>query len=380
MKIICSGTFARTKPGHVDNLMAYLVGFQRLGHEVCLIEDVDDKRCLDDAGHRVTFEAWSGKEHLESIAKSYGIWPRCCLIYRNGQSTYGMSFGDAIETAKRSDLLIVIGGRLKTQEIIENVPCRAYVDQNPAKTQVYHFDCGVDYGFGQFEHFFTVGLNIGTSRCDIPTGGICWRGIQHPVVLERWEPKVDDRCKRFTTVSTWAGRHTFNYQGKYSGEKSDQWRSFLSLPGKTKQQLEIALKVDPGYEKDADSFVQNGWILSDPTRFRSVDDYREYLRTSRAEFSVVNYRYAQFNTGWFSDRSARYLASGKPVLMQSTGLEDHLPAGKGLLAFKSMEEAVSGIDTINGHYLDHCRAARAIAEEYLDSDKVLSNMLRQMGF
>jgi hypothetical protein len=380
MKIICSGTFAQTNPGHIDNLMAYLVGFQQLGHEVYLMEDVDEQRCLDADHQPVKFEDWHGRDHLESIARFYGIWPRCCLIYKNGQAAHGMSFDEAIKTAKQSDLLVVVGGRLRTQEIITNVGCRAYVDINPAKTQVYHAEYDVNYGFSQFDHFFTVGLSIGTPGCDIPTGGLTWKGIVPPVVLDSWPPNMDERCKHFTTVSTWAGRHTFSFKGKFSGEKSDQWQRFISLPKKTDQELEIALNIDTGYEEDIAAFHQNGWILVDPKLFRNAEDYRQYISSSRAEFSVANNRYVQFNTGWISDRSTRYLAAGKPVLKQSTGIEDHLPTGKGLLTFTSLEEALAGIERINGEYLDHCRAARAIAEEHVDSGKVLTKMLRQMGF
>jgi hypothetical protein len=361
MKIICSGTFAQTNPGHIDNLMAYLVGFQRLGHEVYLMEDVGEKRCLDAGYQPVKFQDWAGREHFEAIGKSYGIWPRCCLIYEHGTAAFGMSFDEAVEAAKQTDLLLVVGGRLKTREIIENVECRAYVDINPAKTQVYHAEYQVDYGFDRFEHFFTVGLSIGNPRCEIPTGGLAWRPIVPPVVLDSWPANMDDRCKRFTTVSTWAGRHTFNYQGKFSGEKADQWQRFMPLPRMTDQELEIALNIDPGYAQDLASFRENGWFLVDPKRFRDADDYREYLTSSRGEFSVVNHRYVQFNTGWISDRSTRYLAAGKPVLMQSTGIEDHLEA-------------------VNDQYLDHCRAARAIAEEHVSTDKVLPKMLAEMGF
>jgi hypothetical protein len=380
MKIICSGAFAQTNPGHIDNLMAYLVGFQQLGHEVYLMEDVDEKRCLDAAYKPVRFEDWSGRQHFESIARCYGIWPRCCLIYEDGRATHGMSFAAAVETAKQSDLLLVIGGRLRTEEIVGGVACRAYVDINPAKTQVYHAEYDVDYGFSQFQHFFTVGLNIGTAACEIPTGGLTWRGVVPPVALDLWPARMDESCRRFTTVSTWAGRHTFNFKGKFSGEKSDQWQRFISLPTKTTQEMEIALNIAPGYEQDSAAFRENGWSLVDPKQFRNLEDYRQYISASRGEFSVANNRYVQFNTGWISDRTTRYLAAGKPVLNQSTGLEAHLPTGKGLLTFSSLEEAVAGIETINRDYLDHCRAARAIAEEHADSARVLPKLLGQLGF
>jgi len=359
--------------------MAYVLGLQQLGHEVYWIADVDTERCYDSNYNRVSFEEWNGKQRFETAAKSYGIWPRSCLIYNHGQVTHGMSLGDAVKVAKTSDLLININGRFKTPEILVNVRCRAYIDLDPAKTQVYHAEYGVDQGLDQHEHFFTVGQNIGTPKCDIPTCGLIWHPLRHPVVLELWPANISDKYRRFTTISSWAGKETFDFKGRFSGEKSDQWQKFVELPKKTGQEMEIALKIHPAYEEDIKSFNENDWILSDPKQFRSLGDYRRYIANSRAEFSIANNRYVQFNTGWLSDRSARYLASGKPVLVQSTGVEDHLPTGKGLLTFSTLEEAVAGIEAINGDYLAHCQAARALAEAYFDSDKVLSKMLRQIG-
>jgi len=271
------------------------------------------------------------------------------------------------------------GGRLKTGAVLESVQRRAYVDINPAKTQVYHAEYGIDRGFGKHQSFFTVGMNIGRPRCEIPTCGLTWHGFLQPVILPMWPPEADESSGPFTTISTWSGRETFNFKGRFSGEKVDQWLKFIELPRKTDQQLEVALKIDPKCAAEIERFEENGWILTSPLQFQNLESYRRYIAGSRAEFSVANYRYVQFNTGWFSDRSARYLASGRPVLVQATGVEDHLPTGKGLLTFSTMEEAVAGIDAMNADYPTHCRAAREIAEEYFDSSKVLSRMLAQMG-
>jgi hypothetical protein len=344
-----------------------------------MIEEVHQKRTLDVKHGPVAFEKWDGRRHFERLARYYGIWPRCCLIYKGGQFTHGMAFEEIVNTARSSDLLLIIGGRLCVPDILENAPCVAYIDQNPAKTQVYNSEYGVDYGFDRYDYFFTVGLNIGSPTCEIPDCGKTWHGILHPVLLSSWEANIDESPKAFTTISTWAGRHTFKYNGRFSGEKADQWLRFIAIPKKTRQALEISLSLEPGYETDFRLFKENGWTLSDAGQIQTLEDYKRYISDSRAEFSVANNRYVEFKTGWFSDRSARYLAAGKPVLVQSTGIDDHLPTGNGLLTFSTMEEAVAGIEAINGDYPAHCRAARALAEEYLDSTKVLSRMLSQIG-
>lgn len=383
MRVIVSANFSynRRKVGDVDTKMAYVVGLQRLGHDVYVITDVDPKQCFDDDYRRVVFQAWEGRQYFESLMRACGVWPRCCLIYDRGQATHGMSLGEAAEVAKTAELLLNIGGKLRTPEILDNVGCRAYVDIDPAKTQVYYSEYGVKSGLEHHHFFFTVGLNLGSFSCEIPTCGFVWRPIVPPVVLAMWPSHIDPRSPRFTTISSWAGKHTFNFKGQFSGDKAEQWRAFIDLPRRTNQELEIALGIESdGYDKDIRLFKEHGWMLADPKAWRTLDDYQRYIAGSRAEFSVANHRVVQFNTGWFSDRSARYLASGKPVLVQSTGIEHHVPTGKGLLTFTTMQEAVAGIEAINNDYLAHCRAAREIAEEYFDSDKVLGKMLGQMGF
>jgi hypothetical protein len=382
MRIIVGSDIAHycQRIGAFDNRMAYIIGLQQLGHDVHVMAEINSKRCHDSNYNPVPFEQWPGRRQFEGLAKQYGIWPRCCVLYNHGQATHGISLTDAIEVAKSADLLLNISGKLKTPEILEAVKYRLFIDLAPAKTQVYRAEYGIDQGFDQHQYFFTVGLNIGTAACNIPTCDLNWHPIMHPVVLDLWPARVSDQPKRFTTITNWAGKETFKMEGRFSGEKSDNWLKFIDLPKRTQQELEIALKINPGYENDGTFFEENGWLLSDPMQLRTLEDYRNYIGNSRAEISIANNRYVQFKTGWFSDRTVRYLASGKPALIQSTGIEDRLPTGKGLLTFTTIDEAVAGIEAINSDYTAHCRASRAIAEEYFDSAKVLSQMLQRIGF
>jgi len=291
-----------------------------------------------------------------------------------------MPLQDIVGIARTSDLLLLVGKRVKVAEILEGPQRKAYVDINPAKTQVYNDEYGVDYGFKHYDYFFTTGLSIGATECPIPTCGVTWHGLVPPVDLPSWPAAIDGSSRRFTTISTWRGRKSFNFQGRWSGDKAENWLQFVELPMKTSQELEIALKMGKGSEEDRRLLEENGWIISDPRRFQGIRGYRNFIANSRAEFSTANNRVVQFNTGWLSERTMQYLASGKPALVQSTGIERHLPTGKGLLTFRTMEEAIAGIDAINRDYRDHCLVARQIAEEYCDSSRVLTKMLRQMGF
>ncbi len=384
MKIICTAKIANTTVGHIDHAMAYAVGMQRLGHEVYFMEQVGSNRCTDDNGRQVPFAQWHGRLHFEAIAKSYGLWPRACLIYKQGEETYGMAFADAVKVAKQCDLLITRSGQIhKAPEIFDNAKCRTYFDGNPGKTQVLFHEQGSDFeeALDRYDNLFTLGLNIGSESCSAPTGTSQWHTHMRPVVLSMWPSRIHDKSERFTTISSWNGRTTFQWQGQNAGEKSDNWLSFVDLPQKVDQPLEIALRIDSNDpDKDRQEFCRKGWLLSDPEKMVTLDDYRNFIGQSRAEFSVAHNRYVAFNTGWFSDRSAVYLASGKPVLVQSTGIEQSLPTGKGLLTYSTLDEAVDAINVINSDYPAHCKAAREIAEEYFDSDKVLTKILNQIGF
>lgn len=382
MKVICNWPFTRPhsrgRPGPTDCGMAYARGLRRLGHEVYLFEEVGPRDCTDDSYNEVPFESWGGARYFEGLAKAWGMWPRACLLYDGGKATRGLSFKEAVGVADEVDLLLDIANSLHNRELVERIPRRAFIDEAPAKTQAFHHEYGIDQGFAHHDFFFSVGLNLGRADCEVPACGVEWRGIVHPVVLSMWPAQIDECCERFTTVSNWVGKETFVLNGRYSGDKADQWQNYLDLPSRIHQPLEVALNIKQGWEGDLRLFTDRGWLVTDARRFLTFEDYHRYIGSSRAEFSVANNRYVEFRTGWTSDRTARYLASGKPALVQSTGIEEHLPTGKGLLTFSDPDEAVAGVHEINADYLGHCRAARAIAEEYFDSEKVLTGMLRVM--
>ncbi len=380
MTIICTGATVDSTVGHNDHVMAYAAGFLKLGHRVFFMEHVGSRKCIDLLGQQVPFEKWIGRTRFENLMKSYGIWPRCCLIYKKGKATYGMPYDEAVKMAKACDLLVTRSGIMKAPEILEYPQSRVYFDGNPGDTQVFLEQSGGDYHLlDRYDYLFTMGLNLGMAACPIPTGGRKWHPSVRPVVLPKWPPFLGPGHKRFTTISTWKGRDTHQWQGRHSGEKADNWLRFIDLPKRTGQKLEIALRVRSVRNlSDSEKFIQSGWRLTDPRKLCSLEDYRNYIGRSRGEFSVAHNIYVESSSGWFSDRSALYLASGKPVLVQSTGIESHLPTGKGLLTFSTMEEAVAGIEEINRDYPAHCRSAREIAEAYFDSDKVLTKILERI--
>lgn len=382
MKIICTGKIAQTTVGHIDHALSYATGLRRLGHDVYLMEQVGANRCVDAGGRKVPFEAWPGVRHFERVCREYGLWPNCCLVYKQGQATHGMPFSKAVNMARQCDLLITRSGQFaKVHDIFESVGCRAFIDGNPGETQFKLLENDADYrAVARYDHLFTMGLNIGLAGCPIPTGPYRWHSILRPVVLDAWMQTPIERNAPYTTISTWKGRATFSLNGTFSGEKADNWLKVLRLPSVSAPDFSIALRLNGMYpQNDRRLFQEHGWRLTNPEELETFADYRRYISRSRAEFSVAHNRYVEFNTGWFSDRSALYLAAGKPVLVQSTGLEAHLPVSEGLMTFNTLEQAVERLQAIEADYARHCRAARAIAAEYFDSGKVLNNMLKVIG-
>lgn len=181
-------------------------------------------------------------------------------------------------------------------------------------------------------------------------------------------------------MASWRGAYgAVEHNGKRYGVKAHEFRKFIELPQRAPQNFEIALSIDPGDRKDREALTAHGWTLADPVACSGTPDvFRCYVQNSGAEFSVAQGIYVETHSGWFSDRTTRYLASGKPVLVQDTGFSRHLPAGEGLLAFRTLEEAVAGAAEIARDYSRHAKAARLIAEEFFDARKIAARLLEQL--
>jgi hypothetical protein len=219
--------------------------------------------------------------------------------------------------------------------------------------------------FEQFDRLFTFGSNIGTARSPVPVGEFTWLKTWQPVTLDDWatdRPPGD----RFTSVMTWQ-IESFTDVG---GNKDQEFVKYLDLPARTPQLFELAINGPRTL------LHRHGWQTVDAMSVsRTPWDYRDFIHRSKAEFGVAKHTYVATSSGWFSDRTECYLASGRPALVQDTGWTAHLPSGSGLLAFSNPEEAVAGIDAINRDYAGHARDAAEIAREHFDARRVLTDLL-----
>ncbi len=355
-------------------VMQYVLGLARLGHQVLLVEPV--------AGG----DGPDASPLTESQSASYfrelpfsGL-AGAALLRPQGRETVGTPYPELVELARSADLLLNISGMLHDERLTANIPVRAYLDLDPGFNQVWS-ETGEDAGFDAHTHFVTVGQAIGSVDCPVPTCGHRWIPTLPPVVLSHW-PRADAPPERdaFTTVGHWRSYGPVDYGGIRYGQRVHSFRHMLELPKLAGPRFQVALGIHPDEERDLEALRANGWELVDPLRAAGTPDrYAEFIRASKAEIGIAKSGYVASRCGWFSDRSACYLASGRPVVAQNTGFSRFLPTGEGLFAFESLDEAVACVEEVERDHPRHGTAARAIAEEHLDSNHVLSSLIDRLG-
>lgn len=359
--------------------MSWVLGFERLGFDVVFVDHIEAEACVDAAGRPAAFECSANLAYFRAVTERFGLVGSSTLVLGGGERTYGRSFAQLIELADECELLVNISGHLRLESLLRRLRRKAYIDLDPGFTQFWQTD-GL-LRFPRHDFYFTVGENIGSRDCPIPTAGIRWRPIRQPVVLDQWEPSLEGDPNRFTTIASWRGPYgPVEYRGRTFGVKVHEFRKFLSLPSRTTQAFEIALGIHPADEPDRQRLIGSGWRLADP-RHAAADPaaFRRYVSASGGEFSVAQGVYVETGSGWFSDRTVRYLAAGKPALVQDTGFSRNYPVGEGLVPFQTLDEAVAGARSIERDYARHRRAARALAEAVFDSDRVLGGLAEEVG-
>jgi hypothetical protein len=367
--------------GNAWTRLSWTLGLRRLGFDVHFVEEIASSACVDARGRAASFGNSLNLDYFASITSAFGLADSATLVYERGEQVHGMPLRELEDVAAETDLLVNIGGHL-TLEALKRLPRRkVYFDDDPGYTQIWHATGSGAARLDGHDVHVTVGENIGTPASTIPTGGIAWRALRPPVVLDEWPISREGEPDRFTTVGTWRNPYgVVEYEGRTYGSKVHEFRKVIELPRRVEQHFELALDIHPDERNDLELLEHFGWRLVDPReRVPDPDAFQQYVQASGAEFSVAQPLYVETNSGWFSDRTTRYLASGKPALVQETGFSRNLPVGEGLLSFRDLDEAIEGARAIAEDYERHARAARALAESYFDSDKVLGQLLAETG-
>jgi hypothetical protein len=381
--VIVSGALANKvqNGGGTWERLSWVMGLRRLGFDVYFVEQIAPDACVDSADAVTRFADSVNLAWFRAVTQWFGVADRAALVCSSGELCAGVSWPRLLKAAESAELLFNLSGHLTLAPLLQRIRCKAYIDVDPGFTQFWHIDPNTPFQLAGHDYYFTIGENVGRAECSIPTGDIPWRATRQPVVLDDWPVAAENSGRRFTTIASWRGPFgPVDFEGRTFGLKVHEFRKFIELPRRSKQGFEIALNIHPSDQKDLDILHENGWRIVDPVEEADTPEkFRQYVQGSVAEFSVAQGIYVDTHSGWFSDRTVRYLASGKPALVQDTGFGRNLPVGEGLLAFRTMEEAMSGAEEIVRDYDRHCRAARQIAEYYFDSDKVLRRLLDEVG-
>lgn len=349
-------------------VLQYLLGLRRLGCDVYFVEPISGP------ADRLSESARYASETMKRI----GLHDRWSLLPDSGEEELGLRRVELRDVAHSADLLLNVSGMLADEELIDPIPVRAYLDLDPAFNQLWHAVDGVDMRFDAHTHFVSVADAIGDPSCSIPDCGYEWIPTLPPVVLEQW-PVADQLEWGLTTVGHWRSYGSIHHGGIHYGQKAHALRPLMGLPRRTRARFELALAIHPDEVDDLSALEEAGWILLDPRRVAATpDDYRRFVGGSWAEFGLAKLGYVVSGSGWFSDRSACYLASGRPVIAQDTGFGRRLPVGRGLLSFKSEDDVLHAVEELEHDYEGHRAAARDLAEEHLDSDRVLGSLLNRL--
>lgn len=364
--------------GHTWVFLQYLLGFRKLGWEVLFLDRLEPEMSVDAAGRPAPLERSVNVAYVEQVLRAFDLGERWAVFHGEGAMA-GMSRARVLEEAARAALVINVNGFFDDEEVLAAPGLRVYLDIDPGFAHMWRA-LGLHDAFQGHDAYVTVGENVGGPGCTIPTGGIDWVTTPQPVVLEHWPPQ-DGPGEAFTSVGSWRGPFgPVEFDGRTYGLRVHEFRKFAELPRRVTAPLEIALDIDEADAADVELLRRGGWRLRDPREIAADPwRYRAYLQGSSAEFMVAKNMYVQSRSGWFSDRSICYLASGRPVLAQDTGFSDYYPVGRGLVAFSTIEEAEDGVERIAADHRAHSRAARALAQERFESSHVLGGLLKKLG-
>lgn len=360
--------------GMASWVLQYILGLRALGHEVWFVEKADyPLACFDPVTSTLTDDCRTGTRFVHDLLARWDLGDRWCFVDYAGR--YHGAGRDHIQSVfDTADVFVDMGTKGSWLPEAQRTGCRILVDGEPGFTQMkMEMRTGAP---AEYDLYFSTGQNVGTPACSAPTGGVTWRHVFHPVVVDLFAGATG-RGDRITTVMNWQSYAPLEYGGREYGHKDVEFPKFMDLPAKTGVPIEVAVW---GKRTPRDELRRHGWRLADAHAVTtSFDSFRDYVRGSLGEFSVCKNGFVSTRTGWFSDRTAVYLAAGRPAIVQETGFSAHLPCGNGLFAVETSDDAAAAVEAIAGDYDRHSRAAVELARELLDAPKVLRRMLDEAG-
>jgi glycosyltransferase involved in cell wall biosynthesis len=405
LRIVVTGLIAQHPflGGISWHYLQYLLGLRRLGHDVYYFEDSGQWPYNFDGGASgndwISYDCSENVAYLHWLMTRFGLESRWSYRFPIRNQWYGLPDSERRDVVNRADMLLNVSGSLEFPDHYWRIGRLVYIDTDPIFTQVKLARGEVDFRRRVDAH--DVHFSYGERLTDVvPETGHNWRPTRQPIVLSEWNPTHPPR-NAFTTVMSWTSYKPLTYGGKTYGQKDLEFYRFLDLPKKVKPvTLELSLSnvehvnwrtqtenlppevleliKEQSEWGSRDLLLRAGWNVVDAKMTcGGLDSYRNYIRRSKAEWSVAKNGYVQAQPGWFSERSACYLAAGRPVVVQDTGFSKVLPAGSGILAFNTVAEAAAAVEKVAASYTRESKAARSIAEEYFASEKVLTRLIEE---
>jgi len=368
--------------GVTYQFLHYLIGLRKLGYDVYYIED-SGRWIYDPMKFEFSPDASGNVAAVAPVLEAHGFAGRWAFrgSYPEGRC-YGMSEAEILQLYREADAFLNVTASQELRDEHMAIPRRIYVESDPFAVQikVAQGDEATLAALDAHDIHFSFGENLGAPDCTVPVERYRWLPTRQPVVMDLWEnPFPAAPTAPYTTITTWHNKgKSIVYKGeKFYWTKDREFMRFIDLPKRRQVPFELAVVVDEETER---MLRGNGWNLVHSLPIsKDVNAYREYIQRSRGEFTVAKDQVVRPVTGWFSDRSASFLAAGRPVITHETGFSKFLPTGKGLFGFLTMEDILAAVDVIESDYEGACRAAREVAAEYFAAEKVLASLMERAG-
>jgi len=362
--------------GMMSYVLQYLRGFERLGHDVYFVEKAGyANACYDPIRNVMSDDCACGVDIVGALLERFGLADRWCFVDAH-ERYFGLSRGRIEEVFRTADLFLDMGTHgAWLGEATGGV--RVLLDGEPGYTQM-KMEQRLARGepLPQYDYYYTAGRNVGTARSSAPTAGRTWGHLWHPIVMDEPPSTPTSPSGPFTTIMNWQSHGRIEFNGQTFGQKDVEFEHFLELPRKTAAPMEIAVA---GKHVPTQRLEQAGWTVRDAHAVTaSLDSFRNYIRDSRGEFTVCKHVFVATNSGWFSDRSAAYLAAGRPVVIEDTGFSDHIPTGRGLFAVRTVEEAAAAVAAIDGDFPRQSAWAHEVAAAHFDAERILGRFLEEI--
>jgi hypothetical protein len=367
--------------GNLSWALQYLVGFKELGHDIYFVEKYAyPNSCYNPVLQVENDDCGYGLKVVSDLLKCYGLENKWCFVER-GEVYHGLSKNEINNIFRRADLYIELGAHGAWNEEASWATHTAFIDGDPGYSHFkFYNDLQNSRSLPAFDKYFTNGFNVGKKGNMIPTVGLQWEYLFNPVNTSLFTPIKPVKNSPYSTIMNWKSYGAIQYKGIAYGQKDVEFERFISLPLIVDVPMEVAISGGSGGAFNTQKLIDKKWVLNDAQRVTiSFESFRNYISHCKGEFSVCKNVYTATQSGWFSDKSAAFLASGRPVILQETGFSEYLPIGAGLFAVKTAEEAKDAIEKVESNYSFHSKKAREIAAEYLEATNVLSKFLHSFS-